>query len=147
MTAETPSAEHDAFEADFSEYHDRTLPAARARQVEAHLAGCERCRAEYTRFCEAVTAISGLHRADAPRDFDDKVAETIHRRSAGRFFGRKAFGDRVPFELIAIVTLALVLAVVLLMRWSLTGVVHEPLQKEARPPAVAPGARDVVPRP
>lgn len=101
---------HAAFEADFSDYYDRSLPEARAREVEAHLATCDRCRAEYAKLQGALGALSGLGRVAAPPHFDDQVAETIHRRSAGRFFGRRAFGDRIPFELLAILALVAVVA-------------------------------------
>ncbi len=107
---------HTAFEAEFSEHYERSLPEARARELEAHLAGCARCRAEYERFQSTMGALSGLGRVAAPPDFDDQVAATIHRRSAGRFFGRRAFGDRVPFELIALVALVAVVVAYFLIR-------------------------------
>lgn len=97
--------EHAAVEADFSDHYENSLSAERTRAVEAHLATCERCRGEYDRFRNALGALSGLLRVPAPPHFEDQVAETIHRRSAGRFFGRRAFGDRVPFELVAVVAL------------------------------------------
>jgi anti-sigma factor RsiW len=115
-----PEAEssHTAFETDFSEYYDGSLPEARQREIDAHLAGCERCRSEYERFRGAVGAVSGLGRLRAPRDFDGRVAATIHRRSAGRFFGRRAFGDRIPFEIVAAVALlALVAIYFFFIRW------------------------------
>jgi len=140
-------ADHAAFEQDFSDYHDRALPPARLQEIEAHLAGCARCRGEYDRFRETLGALSGLHKMAAPQHFEDQVAQTIHRRSAGRFFGRKAFGDRVPFELLAVLALVIGVAVILLVRWSATGSVHEPLRKEPRAPQVAPGAREMVPAP
>src|SRR5262245_31951701 len=101
--AAQPGTEHDAFEADFSDHYEKTLPKDRAAALEAHLAGCLRCRTEYERFRETMGALSGLHKVAAPARFEDKVAETIHRRSAGRFFGRRAFGDRVPYELLGVV--------------------------------------------
>jgi anti-sigma factor RsiW len=109
--------DHGGFENDFSEYYDSSLPAARRAAVEAHLAGCARCRTEYDRFREAVSQVALLGRASAPKNFDHRVADTIHRRSAGRFFGRRAFGDRVPFELLAVVALAALLAIFFLLRW------------------------------
>jgi hypothetical protein len=57
----------------------------------------------------------------APQHFGDGVAETIRRRSQGRFFGRKAFGDRIPFEWLAIAALILGLLVYLVIRSSDTG--------------------------
>ncbi len=143
----TDTSDHAAFERAFDDYHDHTLGAARAREVEAHLAGCERCRAEYEKLTRAIDALSGLHKVPAPPDLPDSVAQTINRRSAGRFFGRKAFGDRIPYELLAIVGLVIAVAVVLLLRFSLTGSAHDTLRDDPPPPREAPGARDVLPRP
>lgn len=139
--------DHSAFEADFSDYYERTLPAGRAAALEAHLRGCERCRGEYDRFREALGALSGLHKMAAPQDFERDVAQTIHRRSAGRFFGRRAFGDRVPFEAIAVFALALVVVLYVLMKWSVTGSLHEPLESAPPAPEIAPGAKEAMPRP
>ena len=96
---------------DFTDYHDGALDPARRAAVEEHLLSCDRCRAEYDRFREAVAQVGLLGRAAAPRGFDHRVAEAIHRRSAGRFFGRRAFGDRVPFELVAALALAALVAI------------------------------------
>jgi hypothetical protein len=136
--------DHQAFEADFSDYLEKTLPPARMKEIEAHLASCEACRAEFEKFREAVSALSGLHRVAAPTDMGERVAETIHRRSAGRFFGRKAFGDRIPYEMLALFALGIGVAVVLLIRWSSTGSVHEPLEKQEKAPEVDPGLKDLV---
>src|SRR5262245_17112859 len=111
-----PLDEHEAFQADFTDYRDKTLAAARVRELEAHVAGCPVCRTELTKFDEAISALSGLHKMAAPQKFEEQVAGTIYRRSAGRFFGRKAFGDRVPFELIAIVGLLVALGVAVVLK-------------------------------
>ena len=58
-----------------------------------------------------------LGRAAAPRGFDHRVADAIRTRSAGRFFGRRAFGDRVPFELLAALGLAALVTIYVLMTW------------------------------
>ena len=113
----TGDSDHTKFEVDFSDYYEKTLPAARAAEVEAHIKDCARCREEYEKFEAAMRSVSGLYRMNAPQDFKNQVADTIHRRSAGRFFGRKAFGDRVPFELLAILALVLVAGVFLLARY------------------------------
>lgn len=111
------SSAHESFENDFSEYYEGALAPARRAEIEAHLATCARCRTEYERFREAVSQLALLGRAQAPKDFDHRVADTIHRRSAGRFFGRRAFGDRVPFELLAAFALAALLAIYFFARW------------------------------
>jgi hypothetical protein len=89
--------------------------------------------------------LSGLHRRPAPPDFGKDVTETIRRRSAGRFFGRKAFGDRVPFELLAIVALTIALVAWMLVRSSDTGSLR--YQSPPETPELAPGAEEVVPKP
>jgi anti-sigma factor RsiW len=102
---------HQAFQADFSDLYDRSLPEARVLEITAHLATCSLCKDEYERFRGTVGALSGLNRLAAPPSFDDQVAATIHRRSAGRRTGRRAFGDRIPFEILAVVALVVVAAV------------------------------------
>jgi anti-sigma factor RsiW len=118
MAEAEAETEHTAFENDFSDYYDGTLEAGRRAALEAHLASCSRCRGEYEKLREAVAQVALLGRAAAPRDLDDRVARTIHRRSAGRFFGRRAFGDRVPFELLAVVALAVLTGIFFFLRWS-----------------------------
>ena len=136
--------DHEQIEAQFSEYWEKTLPPARMKEIEDHLASCERCRAELEKFREAMNALSGLHKMAAPVDMTERVAETIHRRSAGRFFGRKAFGDRIPYEVLAVVALAICVGVVLLVRWSATGAAHDPLRKQEAPQKLDPGVKDLV---
>jgi anti-sigma factor RsiW len=134
------------FEGDFSDYHDGTLPPERRAALEAHLAAHAECREEYDRFKEAVSALSGLRKSRAPRDLSDRVADTIHRRSAGRFFGRRAFGDRIPYQLFAGIGLVLLVALYLVLRWSGTGTVHDTLQRHEAPP-IPDEARQAVPQP
>lgn len=144
-TATAPD-EHEAFESDFSPYFEGELLEARRKEVAEHLSSCARCRAAYDHFKETVDALSGLHRMAAPEKFEKEVEATIHRRSAGRFFGRRAFGDRVPFELLAVLALALAIGVYALWRRSDTGSVR-PFDDRPHAPQLAPGAREVVPRP
>jgi anti-sigma factor RsiW len=119
MADRDDAAVHEGFENDFSDLYEGRLDPARRGELEAHLASCARCRGEYEQFREAVSQLALLGRAQAPKDFDDRVADTIHRRSAGRFFGRRAFGDRVPFELLAALALVALIALYLFARWRL----------------------------
>lgn len=61
--------------------------------------------------------ISGMRKAKPPETFVEDVTETIHKRSAGRFFGRKTLGDRVPFGVLLIVALV-ALGIVGYLMWS-----------------------------
>ena len=137
--------DHEAFEADFSDYYEEALPTARTSEVKEHLATCSDCRTAYDEFKDALTALSGLRGMSAPVDFDTDVAETIRQRSGGRFFGRKAFGDRVPFELLAIVALVIMLIAFLLVRSSDTGSLR--YDSEPTEPKLAPGAKEALPSP
>jgi len=139
-------SELEALEAQFSEYLDHTMsPEARAA-FERRLAESPPAREAFEQFQRTVEALSGLHKVSAPEDFEAGVEQTIHRRSAGRLFGRKAFGDRVPFEVIAVVALAVLLAIYVILRRSDKG------SLELRDPAgvsapIRPEVRDVIPSP
>ena len=81
----------------------------------------------------------------APTSFKHDVEETIRQRSGGRFFGRKAFGERIPYEILAIAVLLIGLAAYLVLRSSTTGSLR--YEENNGAPQMAPGARDVVPQP
>ena len=137
---------HEEFEAKLSDYVEGSLPADEARAIEEHLSGCASCTEALAAVKETVSALSGLHKIPAPPHFERDVAETIRRRSGGRFFGRRAFGDRVPLELLAILALALGLALYFFLRRSDTGSLR-PFDRGSERPAVHDDAPDVVPRP
>ena len=120
------SDEHERVEARLSEYFEGALGEAEDEEVAAHLEACAVCKAAYQELEQTVGALAGLHRMAAPQAFERSVAETIHRRSAGRFFGRRAFGDRIPFELLALAALILGLAVFAMLRTSETGTLSSP---------------------
>lgn len=118
MTEPTqPTEPDDEMFAALSDFLDGALPADQAKDVEARIAGDPQWRAAHAEMVETRNALSGLQKARAPASFAHAVTETIHRRSAGRFFARKTFGDRVPFGAILIVAL-LGLAVIAYVMWS-----------------------------
>jgi len=112
---------HDTTQQDFTDYYEQSLPAERRQQIADHLRECAVCQSAYAEFEQTLRALSGLHKMSAPQHFGDAVETTIHKRSAGRFFGRRAFGDRVPFSVLAIIALVIGLIVVFLMRYSAVG--------------------------
>ncbi len=137
--------EHQAVEAEFSDYYEGSLPPADMRAIDEHLEGCDQCSDAYDDFKRTVGALSDLHKMSAPQEFEADVADKIRRRSGGRFFGRKAFGDRVPFELLAVIAIVIGLTVFFLIRSSGTGSLRYDRQPDK--PEVAPGAHDVIPHP
>lgn len=126
----------------FSDFYEGDLPdgqqAALARLIESD----ERYKKAYTDFEKTMEALSGMHKMSAPMNFDKRVEDTIHRRSDGRFFGRRAFGDRIPYEVLAICVLILAAAVYWMGRSSGTGG-HKINDDEV--PEMHEGAREVVP--
>jgi anti-sigma factor RsiW len=116
----TPETE-DEIIATLSDYVEGTLPAARKTEVEAKLATDETWKRIHGELRETTKSdeISGLLKAriePAPFTTDD-VTKTIHKRSAGRFFGRRTFGDRVPFSALLVIAV-LGLCVIGYILWS-----------------------------
>lgn len=140
-------ADHQAVQAQLTEYHDGALAPERAADVEAHLAACPACREAYAEMADAARVLAGLDKKSPPPDFGEQLEDKIRRRSAGRFFGRKAFGDRVPFEVLAVVAMALAFAVYLLWRSTGTGTLAP--STTAKPGTRPPRGRvqEVIPKP
>jgi anti-sigma factor RsiW len=118
--------EHELTESRLSDYYEGQLSDEEAAEVKVHLEACAACREAYRELEETVETLARLHRMAKPQRFKDDVQQMIHRRSAGRFFGRRALGDRVPFELLAILALILGLAVYGMLRTSETGSLTPP---------------------
>jgi anti-sigma factor RsiW len=116
MTAAQADADDEMIAA-LSDYLDGTLPADRRAEVEEKIKTDPAWTAAHAELVETRDALSGMQKARAPSTFDDKVTSTIHQRSAGRFFGRKTFGDRVPFGWLVIVAV-LGLLVIAYVLWS-----------------------------
>src|SRR5450432_1339448 len=101
-----------------SDYLDNTLPQDERPGVEKKLASdplWKRAHEELLETRKPDEFISGMRQA-APSSFNEDVTSTIHKRSAGRFFGRRTFGDRIPFGALVIVALA-GLAVIAYVLW------------------------------
>jgi anti-sigma factor RsiW len=147
--AQTQSQDdEDAMIAALSDYLDKTLPEAKRAEVEQKIKDDENWKRTHAEMLETRDAsqISGLIKARlppqaAPQDLTEKVTKEIHNRSAGRFFGRRTFGDRVPFGALLVVALITILVIGYFMWSSQTGSlkVDKPgSAKEHRPAQPAP---------
>lgn len=137
---------HEEIEALLVDYLEGTLGEADRARVAAHIESCDECRESTTDAGESLRALSGLKKQPAPQNLPQEVAETIRRRSRGRFFGRRTLGDRVPLEILALLVLALGLGLYFLLRRSDTGSLR-PFERGREQPAIHDGADEVVPRP
>ncbi|MGE0551311.1 MAG: anti-sigma factor [Kofleriaceae bacterium] len=115
--------EHDDDEiiATLSDYLDGALPVERKNEVETKLASDDAWKQAHAELVETRNALSGLQKARAPASFAQEVTQTIHKRSAGRFFARRTLGDRVPFGVLLIVALLGLGAIAYVMWSSSTG--------------------------
>jgi len=112
-----PDEIDEAILASVSDYLDGALTGAARAEVAGKIAGDATWKRAHAELSETRSHLSGMRKAHAPPSFTEHVEQTIHQRSAGRFFGRKTLGDRVPFG--ALLALALAgLAVLAYVLWS-----------------------------
>jgi len=121
MTAEAAEADIDEeIIVTLSDYLDNVLPPDQRADVEAKIKNDEQWKSAHAEMVDArgaVKTLSGLQKARPDVKFTDDVTGTIAKRSAGRFFGRRTFGDRVPFVALLVVAL-LGLGVIAYIMWS-----------------------------
>ena len=103
--------------ATISDYLDGALAGAKRDEVTAKIANDPEWKRTHEELLETRKFMSGLQTAHAPATFAQDVTSTIHKRSEGRFFGRRTFGDRVPFGALVVVAV-LALAVIGYVMWS-----------------------------
>src|SRR5690349_17524211 len=119
-----------------SDYLDGALPAPKRAEVEQKLASDPDWKRAHAELVETREALSGLQKAHAPSSFVEDVTSTIHKRSAGKFFGRRTLGDRVPFGVLLVVALVILIPIAYFMWASSTG----SLKRETEPPSQGSGA-------
>jgi anti-sigma factor RsiW len=119
VSAETPPPSsndaHAAAEAKFSDFVDGELSAAERTELEQHLAGCERCRAELESFKKTLSAVHGAHAAAPSAEFMDSLRSQIRERSRGRFFSGKRRNYRLEIASLVTLLIAVTIYVVLSM--------------------------------
>ena len=118
-----------------SDYLDGALTGDAKKDVEAKIANDPTWKAAHTEMVEsrdATATLSGLQKARAPVNLAEDVTATIHKRSAGRFFGKRTFGDRVPFLAILVVAILGLAAIGYVMYSSQTGSLK--VDKSSKPP-------------
>ncbi len=111
----------DAIIVTLSDYLDGALTGDAKQDVEHKIASDPAWKAAHTQMMETRQALSGLQKARAPVTFVEDVTATIHKRSAGRFFGRRTFGDRVPFTALLVIAILGLAVIGFIMYSSPTG--------------------------
>lgn len=100
-----------------SDFLDGLLKGAERDEVAAKIENDATWKRTHEELVEARKYLSGLRKAKAPETFTQDFEQNIKTMSAGRFFGRRTLGDRVPFGVLVIVAL-IALAVIGYFMWS-----------------------------
>jgi anti-sigma factor RsiW len=119
-----------------SDYLDGLLKGAERDEVAKKIETDPAWKQMHADMVENRKFMSGMQQARAPASFTDDVTGTIHKRSKGRFFGRKTLGDRVPFNALLVVAIIAMAAVGYLMWASQTGSLK--VEKKPEPPPQPP---------
>jgi anti-sigma factor RsiW len=104
-----------------SDFLDGTLKGPEREVVETKITADPEYKRVHDDMIETRNALSGMHKARAPSTFASDVTSTIHKRSAGRFFGRRTFGDRVPFSALLVIAVLGLCAIAYFLWASETG--------------------------
>ena len=104
-----------------SDYLDGSLKGVEHDAVAKKIADDADYKRVHDEMIETRNALSGMQKARAPSTFAQDVTSTIHKRSAGRFFGRRTFGDRVPFSALLVIAILGLIALAYLLWASETG--------------------------
>jgi len=116
-----------------SDYFDGGMSADKKREIEEKIKTDPQWKAAHDEMLDtkSPSALSGLQKARAPAMFAEDVTGTIHKRSAGRFFGKKTFGDRVPFLPILVLAMIMLSVLAYILWTSSTGSLK--VHKDAAP--------------
>ena len=143
-STEPELSEDERLEAMFSDYVEGTLSLAERKEVEAHLEKHPELRDELEQMREDQKRLKSLNKTPAPEELGQNVEKIIHRRSMGRFFARRAFGDRVPFGWLLIAALVLLITIFFMLWSSSTGSLRVEPKDAPRP---SNEARESIPKP
>ena len=136
------SDEEDEMIAKLSDYLDGALSAGEREAVAKKIADDPTWKQTHDEMADTRNKLSGMQKQRASPSFAADVTSTIHKRSAGRFFGRRTFGDRVPFTALVVIAVMGMVVVAYILWASQTGSLA--VRPEATPHAPAP---EVAPKP
>lgn len=137
-----PVSPDDEIIATLSDYLDGLLPADRQQDVEQKLKSDPDWKRTHDELRETRDALSGLQKARAPVKFDEDVTSTIHKRSAGRFFAKRTFGDRIPLGVLLIIGVIAIVIIGAILWSSPTGSLTTD-----KPDPEPRGSGELVPKP
>lgn len=117
MTLSTSVELDDDSVAAINDFLDNALSGERRDAVAAKIAMDPQWKRTHDELVQTRQLMAQLPKSPAPPAFAANVTSTIRSRSAGRFFARRSFGDRVPFGVLAALT-AVGLAIIGYLMWA-----------------------------
>lgn len=133
-----PEGSEDAIIAALTDYHEGLGTAERRKEIEAKLASDPAWQAIDAEMREELPPLAKLRKVAAPEEMTAAVTETIHRRSGGRFFGKRTVGDRLPTGILLVIAMLLLGAMTAVWCRSTTGSLTSPRGTEAPRPEPEP---------
>ena len=127
-----------------SDYLDGALPPERRTEVASKVASDPEWKRAHDELASTRDALSGLQKARAPGSFDQEVTGMINRRSAGRFFGRRTLGDRVPFGVLLVIALVVLIPIAYFVYSSTRSLARD---RDHDPAGDTRGSAPLLPRP
>lgn len=100
----------------FEDYEDDNLSINDREEFEQRLEEDEEFLRDYRTFQNTQAVLASMGKHEKHSGFGERVSAEIHNRSGGRFFGRRGFGDKIPFELLTIVVLVLAFLLTMVLR-------------------------------
>ena len=98
----------------FTGYYEGDLPDSQRVDLESHLFHCEACETEWQAYRKTMNEVSGLLNLAPPKNVATAVEHKIHRRSAGKFFGRQK-GTGIQFALVSFIIVLLFMLAYLML--------------------------------
>jgi anti-sigma factor RsiW len=137
------SDQDDEIVARISDYLEGALSGTDKEDVAKRIASDDAWKRTHDELVETRKALSGMQKARAPSSFAQEVTSTIHKRSAGRFFGRRTLGDKFPFGALVVIAVLGLMVVAYFLWASQTG----SLGQRTEPKTHAGSGDAIVPKP
>jgi anti-sigma factor RsiW len=144
MSDQASALAEDEVIAKLSDYLDGALADDERKLVAERIERDAEWQRVHGELVETRNALSGMQKQRAPGSFASDVTDTIHKRSAGRFFARRTLGDRVPFGVLLVVAM-IAMAVIAYVLWSSPTGSLKPARESAG--SAAGSGTELVPKP
>lgn len=129
--------------ATMSDYLDGALAGDAKADVEKRLAEGGVWKKAHDELVEQREFLSGMQKARAPVTFAQDITTKMNKRSGGRLFARRGFGDGGLFAIVAVAAVLGLIVIAWMMWSSSTG----SLKSDKKPTNDTSGSAQIAPKP